>query len=164
MKAIRVKEEWERAGVYYVRTEAMVFGFDLSLQGEFSGDDRNSEYILVVDDKGKPLSTNRLHFLPEKGFAKIERVATVRNARGLGAGKLGIEAAEEWIRERGYEKIVITSREEVKGFYEKLGYTVRYDMSPDTLEKKVEGEEKPVKDPRFICVYMEKVVDTPGTV
>ena len=72
MKAIRVKEEWERAGVYYVRTEAMVFGFDLSLQGEFSDDDRNSEYILVVDDKGKPLSTNRLHFLPEKGFAKIE--------------------------------------------------------------------------------------------
>ena len=120
MKAIRVKEEWERAGVYYVRTEAMVFGFDLSLQGEFSDDDRNSEYILVVDDKGKPLSTNR--------------------------------------------KIVITSREEVKGFYEKLGYTARYDMSPDTLEKKVEGEEKPVKDPRFICVYMEKVVDTPGTV
>ena len=54
MKAIRVKEEWERAGVYYVRTEAMVFGFDLSLQGEFSDDDRNSEYILVVDDKGKP--------------------------------------------------------------------------------------------------------------
>ncbi len=98
MKAIRVKEEWERAGVYYVRTEAMVFGFDLSLQGEFSDDDRNSEYILVVDDKGKPLSTNRLHFLPEKGFAKIERVATVRNARDLGAGKLGIEAAEEWIR------------------------------------------------------------------
>lgn len=164
MKAIRVKEEWERAGVYYVRTEAMVFGFDLSLQGEFSDDARNSEYILVVDDKGKPLSTNRLHFLPEKGFAKIERVATVRNARGLGAGNLGIEAAEEWIRERGYEKIVITSREEVKGFYEKLGYTARYDMSPDTLEKKVEGEEKPVKDPRFICVYMEKVVDTPGTV
>ena len=77
MKAIRVKEEWERAGVYYVRTEAMVFGFDLSLQGEFSDDARNSEYILVVDDKGKPLSTNRLHFLPEKGFAKIERVATV---------------------------------------------------------------------------------------
>ena len=164
MKAIRVKEEWERAGVYYVRTEAMVFGFDLSMQGEFSDDNRDSEYILVVDDNGKPLSTNRLHFLPEKGFAKIERVATVRSARGLGAGKLGIQSAEELIYERGNDKIVITSREEVKGFYEKLGYTVRYDMSPDTLEKKVEGEEKPVKDPRFICVYMEKVVDTPKTV
>ncbi len=158
MKAIRVEKEWERAGVYYVRTEAMVFGFDLPLEGEFSDDCSASEFILVLDDHGKPLSTNRLHFLPEKGFAKIERVATVRNARGRGAGKLGIEAAEEWIRERGYDKIVITSREEAKGFYEKLGYTARYDMNPDTLEKKKEGEEIPVKDPRFICVYMEKLL------
>lgn len=156
MKAIRVEKEWERAGVYYVRTEAMVLGFDLPLEGEFSDDSRESEYILVVDEQGKPLSTNRLHFLPEKRFAKIERVATVRNARGLGAGRLGIEAAEDWIRERGYDKVVITSREEAKGFYEKLGYTARYDMNPDTLEKKAEGEEIPVRDPRFICVYMDK--------
>ena len=32
MRAIRVKEEWARAGVYYVRTEAMLLGFDLSLE------------------------------------------------------------------------------------------------------------------------------------
>ncbi len=158
MKAIRVaSEEWARAGVYYVRTEAMVFGFDVNLEGEFSDDDRDSEYILVVDDRGKPLSTNRIHLLPEEGFAKIERVATVRDARHLGAGRLGIEAAEEWILEKGYRKIVITSREEVVGFYEKLGYQVRYDMNARTLRPKVAGEEEePVRDKRFVCVYMEK--------
>ena len=36
MKTIRVKEEWQRAGVYYVRTQAMVLGFNLSLEGEFA--------------------------------------------------------------------------------------------------------------------------------
>jgi len=51
---------------------------------------------------------------------------------------------------------VITSREEATGFYEKLGYKKRPDMNPDTLEKFKEGETTKVRDPRFVCVYMEK--------
>ncbi len=158
MRAIRVDSEWARAGVYYVRTEAMVLGFHLSLEGEFAEDSRESEYVLVVDDEGRPLSTNRIHLMPEKGFAKIERVATISTARKLGAGRLGIEAAEEWIRERGYKKIVITSREEAIPFYEKLGYKTRYDMNSRTLEPKKEGENEAAGDPRFICVYMERIL------
>lgn len=158
MRAIRVDSEWARAGVYYVRTEAMVLGFHLSLEGEFAEDSRESEYVLVVDDEGRPLSTNRIHLMPEKGFAKIERVATISTARKLGAGRLGIEAAEEWIRERGYKKIVITSREEAIPFYEKLGYKTKYDMNSRTLEPKKEGEAEAAGDPRFICVYMEKIL------
>ncbi len=65
MKTYRVKEEWQRAGVYYVRTQAMVYGFDLTLQGEFADDTPESEYILVTDDNDRPLSTNRIHVLPE---------------------------------------------------------------------------------------------------
>ncbi len=157
MEARRVKEEWERAGVYYIRTEAMVQGFDLPLRGEFADDTSSSLYILVLDDDGKPLSTNRLHLLPERGFAKIERVATVREARHRGAGRLGIEAAERWARELGYSKIVITSREEAVGFYEKLGYQVRVEMNPDTLEpRRAEDPEEEDRDPRFHCLYMEK--------
>lgn len=159
MKAIRATEEWARAGVYYVRTEAMVLGFQLRLEGEFADDDPGSKYILVVDDEGRPLSTNRIHLLPNKGFAKIERVATVSTARGIGAGRIGIEAAEEWIKELGYRKIVITSRKEAEGFYWKLGYATREDMNPDTLEpKKADDPVQELKDPRFICVYMEKGV------
>lgn len=158
MRAIRVDSEWARAGVYYVRTEAMVLGFHLSLEGEFAEDNRESEYVLVVDEEGRPLSTNRIHLMPEKGFAKIERVATISTARKLGAGRLGIEAAEEWIRERGYKKIVITSRKEAVPFYEKLGYKTRYDMNSRTLEPKKEGETEAAGDPRFICVYMEKIL------
>ena len=158
MRVIRVDSEWARAGVYYVRTEAMVLGFHLSLEGEFAEDNQESEYVLVVDDEGRPLSTNRIHLNPDRGFAKIERVATVSTARKLGAGRLGIEAAEEWIEETRHKKIVITSREEVVPFYEKLGYKARYDMNPRTLEAKRDGEEEPVGDPRFICVYMEKIL------
>ena len=93
MKAIRVSEEWQKAGVYYIRTEAMVLEFDLSLEGEFADDKPGDKYILVLDDNGKPLSTNRVHVIPKLGIAKIERVATISSARGLGAGRLGIEEA-----------------------------------------------------------------------
>ena len=130
MKTIRVKEEWQRAGVYYVRTQAMVLGFNLSLEGEFADDSPDGKYILV---------------------------ATISTARGLGAGAAGILAAEDWIRELGYSHIVITSRKEAEGFYHKLGYITREDMNPDTLElKKPSDPVREVRDPRFICVYMEK--------
>ncbi len=76
---------------------------------------------------------------------------------GHGAGAAGIRAAEDWIRELGYSHIVITSREEAEGFYQKLGYTTREDMNPDTLKlKKPSDPVREVRDPRFICVYMEK--------
>lgn len=97
MKAIRVSEEtaeWARAGVHYVRCEAMVLGFGCSLSGEFGEDTPKSEYILVTDDDGLPLSTCRIHLFEKEGYAKIERVATVSYARGKGAGKLALIAAE----------------------------------------------------------------------
>lgn len=159
MKAFRVTDLPGLAGVCYVRTEAMVYGFGVSLQGEFDGDSPGSPYILVTDDNGAPVSTCRLHFLPDEGYAKIERVATVSFARGLGAGRLAIESAEEWIREKGYKKIVITSRDEAVGFYEKLGYTADYTKDARALfpaPKKKEPEESEKPRPGFTVVYMEK--------
>ena len=51
MKAVRAVDQWAKAGVYYVRTEAMVLGFGVRLEGEFSEDAPDSEYVLVLDDK-----------------------------------------------------------------------------------------------------------------
>lgn len=161
MRAVRAVDTWARAGVYYVRTEAMVFGFDVKLEGEFDTDTPESEYILVMDDAGKPLSTCRIHAVPQEGYAKIERVATVSNARKCGAGRLAVEEAEKWILEKGIHKIIITSRDEAVGFYEKLGYTADYTkdcrkLFPPVRKQEAEEDKKP--DPRFVIVYMEKNV------
>ena len=48
MKAVRVTEEWQRAGVHYVRTQAMCLGFKIPLEGEFSDD--------TPEDDGRNLS------------------------------------------------------------------------------------------------------------
>ena len=80
MKAVRVTEEWQRAGVHYVRTQAMCLGFKIPLEGEFSDDTPEDEYILVMDGI-YPVSTCRLHYLDEH-TGKIERVATLESYRG----------------------------------------------------------------------------------
>ena len=88
MKAVRVTEEWQRAGVHYVRTQAMCLGFKIPLEGEFSDDTPEDEYILVMDGI-YPVSTCRLHYLDEH-TGKIERVATLESYRGKHYGQAGI--------------------------------------------------------------------------
>lgn len=165
MKAIRVTKDkqWALAGVHYVRTHAMVFGFGCSLEAEFEQDTVDSEYILVVDDDGLPLSTCRIHIEKEKGYAKIERVATVPEARKKGAGRVGILEAEKVIKEAGISKIIITSREEAEGFYKRLGYLTDENMDPDTLApyNSVKEREEKIGEarrthPLFVTVYMYK--------
>lgn len=125
MEAIRVKNNLPQlAGVFYVRTEGML-EYNIPLELEFGEDSLEREYILVLD-QNLPISTCRIHLLPEKGYAKIERVVTVHGNRKQGAGRVAIEEAEEWIKEQGYSRIMISSRESAVGFYEKLGYTADY--------------------------------------
>lgn len=124
METIRVTQEWQRAGVHYVRTQAMCLGFELSLEMEFGQDSPEDEYILVLDGE-KPVSTCRIKKVDEK-TGQIERVATLEEYRGKHYGAEGIHAAEEWLLEQGVEKIQINSREAALGFYEKLGYVPDY--------------------------------------
>ena len=98
MKAVRVTEEWQRAGVHYVRTQAMCLGFQIPLEREFADDTPEDEYILVMDGI-YPVSTCRLHYLDEH-TGKIERVATLESYRGKHYGQAGIIEAENWMRQK----------------------------------------------------------------
>ena len=96
------------SGVHYVRTQAMCLGFKIPLEGEFSDDTPEDEYILVMDGI-YPVSTCRLHYLDEH-TGKIERVATLESYRGKHYGQAGIIEAENWMREKGVTKSNINSR------------------------------------------------------
>jgi GNAT superfamily N-acetyltransferase len=113
---------WQLAGVYYVRTEGMVKGFGVPIDLEFEDDHFASKYILLSVD-GLPVATCRPRIL-DADTAKIERVCVIESFRGKDFGKQVIQAAEQWLKESGVRRIIIHSRDEVAGFYEKLGYTV----------------------------------------
>lgn len=132
MKAVRVKEHWQLAGIHYVRTETMVKGFRIPLHKEFDeGDSEESLYVLVLDDI-YPVAACRIHVSDNEETAKIERVSVLSEYRKKGVGRLLIEEAENWIRESGVKKICITSRDEAVGFYEALGYKADYNRQTDT--------------------------------
>lgn len=143
MEAVHATEEWQRAGVHYIRIQAMCVGFGIPLEGEFHDDKADSDYILVHED-GFPVSTCRVR-IDEDGFGHVERVATLLEYRGKHYGALGIKAAEDFLKARGVKKVLINSREKALGFYEKLGYT------PDFSTRSGSGE--------FVCIMTSKNLD-----
>lgn len=125
VKRIQKNDIAGAAAAFYVRIQAMnVEEFGIPVPHEI--DEKEPMEYIVAFEEGHPIATCRVH-LTEEGYAKIERVVTLKKYRGTGVGRAVVTEAEHWIRERGFSKIVITSRREAVGFYEKLGYTADYD-------------------------------------
>ena len=141
IKVIRAQAEWQRAGAYSVRIEGMNRQHHISLREEFDEHDGDgSRYIVLLDDE-YPIATCRFYALDEKTVL-IGRVVVLPAYRGQGLGGRVIREAERWIGELGYTRIVIDSRLEAVGFYEKLGY-VRLD-------------DRVIKSWNFECTRMHK--------
>ena len=125
MELIRATENWQRAAAYNVRIEAMVKGFGIRVDQEINEQDtENTNYVVAFDGK-YPVGTCRLNWVDEK-TGKIERVCVLEDYRKKGVGKQVILEAEKWMQEKGTNKILISSRVEVAGFYENLGYKVNW--------------------------------------
>ena len=144
MEVLRATEEFQRAGAYYVRIQAMARQHHIPLREEFDEIDGPGCRYIVVLDEGFPVATCRW-FEVAAGAVEIGRVVVLPEYRGLRLGVLVMTEAEKWIRECGYRKIVLSSRVGVEQFYEKLGYRFNpaFDAHSDT----------------FQCVYMEKPLD-----
>ena len=156
---------WQLHAYNYIRTDAFCVGQGIPVELEFNGDKGTEDFQgnLVVEDH-KPVSGLRIAY-PKKDVAKIERVCTVREKQKGGYGRVMIEAAEQWIAEKGISHIVISSQDRAQGFYEKCGYVYNPEVSAhayDAPRKKEEGE-KPVRPagfhPNFTCVLVEKYLD-----
>jgi GNAT superfamily N-acetyltransferase len=130
MEIIRAEQTWQQAAAYYVRIESMVKGFDIPVEFEIDSHDTPDTRYIVAFDGLIPVGTCRLY---EKGdkIASIERVVVLEQYRKQGVGRQVIQSAEAWLKELGYEKIVITSRDVAVGFYEKLGYQADWSKKED---------------------------------
>lgn len=141
IKVLRATEEWQRAGAYSVRIQGMNRQHHIPLREEFDEHDCDgTKYIVLLDD-GYPVATCRFYKLSTK-CATIGRVVVLPEYRGQKLGAKAVHEAEAWIAECGYAEIVIDSRLEAVGFYEKLGYKL---INSDV-----------VKSSTFDCVRMKK--------
>lgn len=155
---------WQLHAYNYVRTDAFCVGQGIPVELEFNGDKATDDFqgILVVEDH-KPVCGLRIAY-PQKDVAKIERVCTVREKQKGGYGRVMIEAAEQWIAEKGISHIVISSQDRAQGFYEKCGYVLNPDVSAHAYDvPRKKEEDKPVRPvgfhPNFTCVLVEKYLD-----
>jgi predicted GNAT family N-acyltransferase len=106
-----------------IRREVFQREQGVSEELEFDGLDDSAEHLLAYRD-GVPVGTARIRRLNEK-IVKIERLAVLSSARGLGIGRQLMEEAIAVAR--GYadaEEIVINAQEYVTRLYEKLGFEV----------------------------------------
>lgn len=141
METIRATETWQRAGAYYVRIQAMAKQYHITLREEFDEHDGpDTDYIVLLDEKF-PVATCRFYEI-EKDSVMIGRVVVLPEYRNQGLGSRVIQEAEEWVREQGYKKIVLESRDVAVEFYRKLGYEVVSDQM--------------IHGGTFQCIRMEK--------
>ena len=143
MEVIRVEENWQRAGAYYVRIQAMAKKHHITLWQEFDEHDTpETKYILILDNDF-PIATARIYQLDRESIM-IGRVVVLPEYRHQGIGTRVIRECEQWAQELGYQKTVLESRDNKISFYQKMGYK-------ECGEPFIEGE-------TFRCVRMEKML------
>ncbi|MBR6361197.1 MAG: GNAT family N-acetyltransferase [Clostridia bacterium] len=123
IRLIRAASTAQRAGAYYVRIQGMAKQHHITLEREFDEHDTPETKYIVLTDDDFPVATCRLYPI-DGGSAMIGRVVVLPEYRGKGLGRRVIAAAEDWLRELGFETAVVESRDVAVGFYEKSGYTV----------------------------------------
>lgn len=143
IQVIRTETLAQRAGVYYIRIQAMARKYHITLEQEFDAHDTpDAKYILLLEDDF-PVATCRLYPVGEDAVM-LGRIVVLPEYRHRGLGSQAVREAEQWAKESGFRSAVLESREEKVGFYERLGYTA--DRS-----RIIHGE-------TFTCVHMEKLL------
>ena len=143
IRVIRATETWQQAGAYYVRIQGMARQHGITLRREFDEHDRPDTKYIVLTDGEFPVATCRLYPLDELS-AMIGRVVVLPEYRGKGLGRRVVSEAESWLREAGFSRAVVESRDVAVPFYEKLGYEV-------TDHAIIHGD-------TFDCIRMEKSI------
>ena len=142
-EVIRAEEAWQRAGAYSVRIQGMNRQHHISLREEFDEHDTDGTRYIVLLDDGYPIATCRFYEISTKEVI-LGRVVVLPEYRGKSIGRKVVDEAEKWIKELGYDEIIIDSRVETVPFYKKLGY-----VSIDgTL----------IKSGNFDCTRMHKLI------
>jgi predicted GNAT family N-acyltransferase len=89
-------------------------------QLEFDGLDKTAIHLLAYLDN-RPVGTARIRYLNEQ-IAKIERLAVLSTARGLGIGKKLMQEAIQVAKQNNVQEVVIHAQEYVKGLHQQLEF------------------------------------------
>ena len=108
----------DRQACYDIRTT--VFVNEQNVPPELELDDLEDACVhFLARVNGVPMGTARLL---DKGYAKVQRVAVLRDARGTGIGRDLMNAMLEYAAANGFTESRLDAQLTAIPFYEKLGY------------------------------------------
>ena len=82
-----------------------------------------SDVLLAEDDKNEVVGSVMVGYDGHRGW--LYYVAAAPSVQGMGVGRNMVEAAEQWLRDRGVSKVQLLIREtnkKVVRFYEHMGF------------------------------------------
>ena len=124
LKVVSFSEE--ETAIQAIRKAVFIDEEGISPSLAFDNADKTAEHILAYLDE-QPVATARIRYVDSQ-LAKIENLAVLSTARGIGIGKKLMENALEIVEQNHIPKVVIDVPENVREFYKKLGF--------DTLSEK----------------------------
>ena len=105
-----------------VRIEVFVEEQGVPAEIERDEYETDSEHFVAYRDGSAREAVGTTRLREKDGLAKIERVAVLRSARGVGWGERLMAVTEERARERGFDEALLHAQSQVEEFYQRLGY------------------------------------------
>lgn len=120
LKVVGTLDELHRA--FAVRTSVYVGEQSCPRDEEFDGNDFAATQIIGEVD-GEPVATARIRWFA--GFAKLERLAVLKEWRGRGFGHELLQFLIGIAREKGFCRIYLHAQKRLEPFYEQYGFAAR---------------------------------------
>ena len=123
IELLAVGHDWARFGEVLDLSYAELYGpFGVARDAEWYHPAHGSEFAVALDGNGGIVGAARL--LPSAGDPErqVRQVVVAPEARGLGVGRLLMQAVEGAARAEGAVELWLHARESAIGFYERLGY------------------------------------------
>lgn len=116
----KVETDQEYQDVLFVRETVFIHEQGVSREEEIDEYEHTAHYFIAYNDNQEPIATAR--FRNVEGSAKVERVAVLKSARGLGIGKQLMQYLEQEAHKQGYHHFKLGAQTHAIPFYESLGY------------------------------------------
>ena len=110
----------DRQACFAIRIAVFVEEQGVALREELDEHDATATHLLALLS-GRPVGTLRWRALAPD-TAKIERVAVLREARGLGLGKVLMEQVLDSVAAAGFRSAVLNAQTSAADFYRRLGF------------------------------------------
>lgn len=122
-RVITPSNEQQMQDYFHLRWRVLREPFQRPPGSEQDAYDQVGQHRMVINEAGEAVAVGRVHFnSPEE--AQIRFMAVAPEYRGEGHGVAIIYALELAAREEGASHVVINSRDNTLGFYQKCGYQV----------------------------------------